>query len=213
MKNWKVHGMSTIQESEKQAKEKNFQTRGIQRGRAWTFVLYADDYPFEYYKTYLERLQVPCAISPLHHGDSEESLNHYHVLMLFQGNKTAQSLYDDFGADLRKKGDYRLFKKVSSISAVCRYLIHLDNPDKEQFENGKNEITCLNGFDLEKYFQSESDEIRLYSEMIDFIFDKMCTYQDLARFSNRYKKEWLPILLKRSYAIMALCKSVNYGKK
>ena len=129
------------------------------KGRVWAFVLYPEsciDYLDMIY--YLEKLGIPMAISPLHipaknEIPEEEKKEHYHILMYFDGQKTQKNLrylldmsstsYDrkyfdwslliDKNNLCKKRAEYPYFIKVNNLSNYFRYLIHLDQPRKQQF--------------------------------------------------------------------------------
>lgn len=187
-------------------------TKENTRGRVWTFVLYQEDITYKQVCDFFREYQIPCALSPLHAGDSDEKKAHWHVVLLYAGNKTPVSLYDELG-QLRKKGDWRMFQKVSSISAITRYLIHADNPEKEQFPEGKKTITTFAGYDLEKYFKSETDEARIYCEIVDFIIKNRVSFLELNKYAIYKNDDWLKVIVKRSYAISLICKQSAYGEK
>ena len=75
---------------------------------------------------------------------------------------------------------------TASSSGYQRYLIHLDDPEKEQFPEGINAITLINGFPLDltrELSKSEKAKIRLelmriirengVTEYCDFVFGLM----------------------------------------
>lgn len=161
-------------------------------GRVWAFVLYPDsciDYIEMVHR--LERLCVPLAISPLHipaknTKQENEKKNHYHVLMYFDGQKKEKDLKKliDFETSrynqkyfdwtllcdkdnlYKKVAVYPFFLKVNSIRSYTRYLLHLDNEEKQQFNDYKvctfvrddeqkyNHLVLLNGFNIKDYLTS-----------------------------------------------------------
>ena len=158
-------------------------------GRVWAFVLYPDsciDYVDMINK--LERLCIPMAISPLHRPELNEKKQnelkyHYHCMMYFDGQKSEKQLkklidyetskYDQKYFDwtllvdkenlYNKHSAYPFFYKINNIRAYVRYLIHLDNPEKQQFNDYKicnfvsddeqkyNTLVLLNGFNIKDY--------------------------------------------------------------
>lgn len=180
------------------------------KGRVWAFVLYPEsciDY-LDMIK-YLERLCIPMAISPLHNpeknndnDENEEKKIHFHILMYFDGQKQQKDLKKllDYGVTrydqkyfnwsllcdkkniTGKKAVYPYFLKVNSLSSYFRYLIHLDQPLKQQFKGYKishfvvddeqkyNHIVLLNGFNEKDYLTRctiEPDEqlLKIVEEM------------------------------------------------
>jgi len=163
------------------------------KGRIWAFVLYPDSCAYDYVDMIkrLDCLKIPMAISPLHipaknTGEHNELKEHYHCLIYFDGVKKEKDLKKliDFSSSKydmqyfdwallvdkdnisKKKGKYPYFKKINSIGAYFRYLIHLDNPDKQQFKDYKicnfvtddeqkyNTIVLLNGFSEKDYLKN-----------------------------------------------------------
>lgn len=180
-------------------------------GRAWTFIVYEEDITEKQLLDYLENYKNPCAVSPLHKADEEVSKNHWHILLVYKGNKTPRTLYEELG-NLRKKGNWLMFQKVISVSAMTRYLIHKDNPDKQQF-NGKEDIKLLNGFDIEKYFTSETDENLDLIDIIDYIKKERCTFESLVYHARRNNTDWLKVITKKSFMLTQLCKSNTIKNK
>ncbi len=200
------------------------------KGRVWAFVLYPDsclDY-LDMIK-YLERLRLPMAISPLHQpsknkdkDENEEKKDHFHVMMYFDGQKQIKDLQKlmDFGTsqfnrqyynwDLLvdkkningKKAKYPHFIKVNSISCYFRYLIHLDQPKKQQFKGYKlnnfvsddlekyNTIVLLNGFNEKDYLYrcSTSPQEQLIDLVEEYSFN---TINELMRYLIKSKNHFL----------------------
>ena len=69
---------------------------GSFRGRNVAFIVYPESCRFQYVGMvqYIQRLGVSCAISPLHSPDNEDKKEHYHVLLTFDGVKSADSLHN-----------------------------------------------------------------------------------------------------------------------
>ena len=102
----------------------------------------------------LSRLGVAIAVSPLHQPDSDTKKPHFHCVMTFDGVKSLEGLENLIDNETGvlfdwvkmcncyhlSKINYPHFIIVNSIAGYYRYLIHLDNSDKQQFENVK--IKC-----------------------------------------------------------------------
>lgn len=119
-------------------------------------------------------------ISPVHKPDEQEKKAHRHV-MYCHGNtitfKAAKKIIPDA---LPANG---VVIPVVHPSNRQRYYIHLDDPEKQQFEDGVNALTVVNNFplDLSKHLSPEQlkivshqvlafireYEITEYSELID----------------------------------------------
>ena len=171
--------------------KKKITDKTLVKGRVWAFVLYPEsciDYIDMIDK--LKNLGVPMAVSPLHIPDKNieqenEKKPHYHCLMYFDGQKNNKELkklldmsstsydrqYFNWQLLCDKKNlysnvaKYPYFLKVNSIRSQFRYLLHLDNPLKQQFNDYKiqyfvvddeqkyNTLVLLNGFNEKDYLK------------------------------------------------------------
>lgn len=120
------------------------------------------------------------AISPLHAPDEENDGEHWHVVYrhpapcrLEVARRFCKGLFhNDFMLCLHHPRNYQ------------RYLIHLDNPEKEQFPGLSNAITIVNNFPLDlsrDLSMSEKMEIQadiesLAEEFSIFEYAHMCRY-------------------------------------
>lgn len=161
-------------------------------GRVWGFVLYPEScIDYVDMVRYLDRLCLPIAISPLHRPElnekqENEKKHHYHCLMYFDGQKKEKQLrqlmdfetssYDrkyfnwtmlvDKNNVVGKFAKYPYFLKINSIRAQTRYLLHLDNPEKQQFHDYKvchfvsddeqkyNHLVLLGGYNIKDYLSA-----------------------------------------------------------
>lgn len=160
----------TLNEVDWSIPRKNFDPKTKQvykRGRNWTFIIYPDSLP----KNWKEILsQEPVAVSPLHdrdvNADGEIKKAHYHVVLSYQGNKSFEQI-DEIARSLKAPVPQR----VNSLTGAVRYLTHIDNPEKFQYES--KDIITFGGFDIEKCLAlSTGDKRAMLREMIFFIQEK-----------------------------------------
>lgn len=117
--------------------------------------------------TALRRSFMMFAVSPLHQPDEDHDGEHWHVIYKHPGpvyfetfkklllNIPGVPVYNDFLLCLYAPAVY------------MRYLIHLDNPEKEQFIGGVNAVEVINGFPydiLRPLTASQQQEIQLEIE-------------------------------------------------
>lgn len=116
------------------------------KARYWTFVAYPESLPCDL-RDFLTENGLTFAISPLHDKDFDEVVGepkkpHYHVLLEFPGpttyNNIKQNITDVLGQPIPKA--------VMSIRGAYRYLCHLDNPDKAQYN--PSDIVKSESFEL-----------------------------------------------------------------
>ena len=101
------------------------------RGRNWTIVVYLDSAPSNW-ESIIK--QEPVAISPLHDKDitedGERKKPHYHVILSYKGNKSFEQI-DEIARLLHAP----IPQRVNSLTGAVRYLTHMDNPEKYQYES------------------------------------------------------------------------------
>ena len=148
------------------------------KGRSWAFVMYPESMPEDWFDR-LEKTGLPFAISPLHDKDTnptgEEKKQHYHVICSY-GNPTTQKNVKENVCDL-VNGTIPI--KLESIKGMYRYHLHLDNPEKYQYDD--RDRIFINGFDVSSVnalTQTEVDKIT--TEILQFIDENDITeYSDL----------------------------------
>lgn len=153
------------------------------KSRFFDFLVYDESVPDDWVGI-LRRSHCAFAISPIHQPDDECKKPHYHVVF-YSGNGpiTLQAAKSKIPAEV-PANDY--VEITASSSGYQRYLIHLDDPEKEQFPEGINAITLINGFPLDltrELSKSEKAKIRLelmriirengVTEYCDFVFGLM----------------------------------------
>lgn len=117
------------------------------KNRHWTFLVYPESAPNNW-KEILQETGCQIAISPLHdkdeNPDNELKKPHYHILICFSGPTTFKKVNS-----LCTQLNSPIPKRVLSIIGIYRYLTHLDNPEKYQYN--EEDIVVLNGFDIKEY--------------------------------------------------------------
>ena len=170
-------------------------------GRNWTFELYPDSMDPDY-RSILDRLHCAWAESPVHDKDVNEGGKpkkpHIHIVLTFEGNKSYPQIVEICksvkGVIAPEHGTGET-ARVNSIRGMIRYLIHLDNPEKYQYE--KSGIVSHGGLDIEQYFQYPGEMVkRFIQEMMAFcdaysIFE----YSDLLDYAAKEKYDtWFDLL-------------------
>ena len=145
------------------------------RTRNYAAVVYPDSAP-ENWQDLLASQFVPAFISPLHDKDinpgGESKKPHFHVMIMFDNVKTREqaqevfSLIGGVGCEV-----------VNSLRGYARYLCHLDNPEKAQYE--PETVRALCGADYVSVIGLVTDKYKAISEIIDF-----CVEQDIYSFSR-----------------------------
>lgn len=178
------------------------QQRAGQRTRNWAAIFYPEDLP-EDWKERVDQLHFKWVEGPLHdrdtNADGTPKKPHYHTLLIFEAVKTAEQVADllkeIFGeSDGGSIIGVAMPQRVTDRCAVVRYMAHMDNPDKAQYD--PNEIVGHNGADPAEIMRYSATETReMIVAMEEYIEQNGIT--ELATFSAaiRYDHpEWHTLL-------------------
>jgi len=186
-------------------------TRGAGRTRTWTFILYPESAPTNW-RDILNDLFIEWIESPLHdkdvNPDGELKKPHWHILLIFPSVKTYEQI-----VEVTNMVQAPSPQKAMSAKGVVRYMLHLDKPEKFQYD--KSEIKGYGGGDLNELLRpTSSDRYELIKEMILFIRENdikemkdLLDYAIEARFDD-----WFPLLSDNSaYIVGQYIKSNRHG--
>ena len=168
--------------------EKDMEKR---RTRNYATVVYPDSAPADWIMLLQEQC-VPALISPLHNRDVNNDgtlkKEHYHVLLLFSGVKTREQAQEVFSV-IGGVG----IEPVKCARAYARYLCHLDNPQKAQYDI-EDVISC-SGADYYTMINLATDKYSAIGEMIEFcIQNNIVSYARLLLFAKENRQDWFRVL-------------------
>lgn len=137
--------------------------------RNWGIVVYPESLP-ENWKILSGKsllLSVPYMIKMLTLMEKRKS--HYHLVLNYKGNKSFEQI-DEIARSLRAPAPQR----ISSLTGAVRYLTHMDNPEKYQYDNA--DIETFGGFDLESCLalSTSGDKRRLTWHVGFYLKMKLC---------------------------------------
>lgn len=156
-------------------------------------------------------------ISPLHDKDIDKEGNpkkpHYHVILIFESLKSpkqVKEIIDIFGG----VGTIPLH----SLGAYSRYLCHIDNPEKAQYN--KEDVKEIGGANYKECCRKNEDkenEANLI-ELTQIILEKRITYfHEVADLIIKEHNELFSVLKQNSYYIhsivMSLATQTQKGKE
>ena len=183
-------------------KQKYDEKRAGQRTRNWTAIMYPDDLPDDWYKM-LDDAHVRWIQSPLHdsdvNADGSPKKPHYHVLLMFDAVKRKQQVCELFGRLYGYSDNDSIIgvaapQIVSDRCALVRYMAHLDNPSKHQYDVA--DIVGHNGADpaeLLRYSQTET--INMMVAVEEFIDENNITeLSDLSAMIRYEHPEWYTLV-------------------
>lgn len=143
------------------------------RGRYWSVIVYPDDLPENWREAFNGMKWIE---SPVHdqdvNNDGTRKKAHIHIMFLF-GNQTSKKLVEDMIAqrfEVDENGSIAGIAKnpVKVDANYVRYLAHLDNPEKAQYD--VNLIVAHGGVDLMKMLKDNRNTIEKNKSLQD-IFD------------------------------------------
>ena len=161
------------------------------KGRNWAFVVYPDSLP-ENYEEIIINTGLPMAFSPLHDKDinplGESKKPHIHVICYYENTTTFKNVKENV-TDLLN-GTIPI--KLESMIGMYRYHLHLDNPEKFQYDDRYR--VFYNGFDVNKVNALTYTEIsKLLKGIQNFIVTNgILEYSDLLDIllDNEYFEMW-----------------------
>ena len=173
------------------SKNSSGDTYGKGRTRNYATVVYPDSAPTDW-QDILSQQFVPCFISPLHDRDlnptGEPKKAHYHVLIAYDTVKTieqAKSLVETIngvGCEI-----------VNSLRGYARYLCHLDNPEKAQYN--QEDVRTMCGADYPSTIGLATDKYKALGEMQDFCEKyNVVSFYCLSKYARTHRTDWYRIL-------------------
>lgn len=167
------------------------------RTRNWTIILYPESAP-KNWRELLDELHIEWIESPLHDKDinanGEPKKAHWHILLMFGGVKSyeqVKEITDSLNAPIPERNH--------NAKAMVRYMAHLDNPEKAQYEI--SDIKAHGGVDLAEMLRpSSSERYTMISEMLAYVKEeKIMEFQDLMDYAREHHfDDWFPLLCDNS---------------
>lgn len=199
-------------------------TGGRPRAKNYALVVYPDDLPDRAKNTWMRSLSslgYKMAVSPLHdkdtNPDGEIKKAHWHVLL--QGDKVwinFKTLKELVLTEFDGRG-VAVPQSVSNVVGFMRYLVHLDNPEKFQYD--KNDIQLFNGATVESAFAlSKDDELAIRCDIIRYVQenDDVLEYHQVVdtalQMSNDGDNAWIKALDNRSRMVESYIRSKRHAK-
>lgn len=178
------------------------------RVRSWATVLYPESAKEKWIDILGEQC-VPCFVSPLHNcdcnADGELKKEHYHILFVFDGKKSKDQVQEI--CDLI--GSVGL-ETVNSTRAYARYLCHLDNPEKHQYN--VDDVISFGGADYISLIGTSSDKYLAVKQMMSFCKSSgVISYAELLEYASEHEIGWFRALCDNATVVMKeYLKSVSW---
>ena len=180
------------------------------KSRAWTAILYPDSLP-ENWREVLDETHLQWVESPLHdrdlNADGEQKKVHYHVLVMWDGPVTYSCAEKLFHSALHGT----VPQACASARGLVRYMVHLDNPEKVQYD--VREIKAHGGADIDELLKpTKAYTQQTLKEMTWFIVEnKVTEFSDFALYCMTEQEAWFEVLTTHNTLyIKELIKSMRY---
>lgn len=166
-------------------------TSATPRTRNFGTMVYEESAPADW-RERLSDFFIPAFISPLHDKDidpgGQPKKPHYHVVLMFDGLKTEEQARAVFNA-IGGVG----CEMVQSIRGYSRYLCHLDNPEKAQYD--QDQVRCLCGADYASIIGLATDKYKALGEMEEFCERfNVLSFFALCRYATMHRSDWSRVL-------------------
>ena len=196
----------------KRAAQKRADEKRAGRTRNFATVVYPESAPADWMDR-LNDYHVAALVSPLHDRDTnpsgEPKKPHYHVMLIFEGPKEFETqvkpIFDDIGGVGREM--------VNSARGYARYLCHLDNPEKAQYDPA--EVRCMGGADYYGITNLPTDDIKMLGEIMSYIREQeIYSFAEFLEGCQLLRPDWYSLAaLSRGWIIREYIKSLAWEKE
>lgn len=184
--------------------------------RFFASIYYPEDRLFSEVVSYLTSHQIPCFISPEHkpegEGADDQKKVHRHILFIFDGPRRLEWLKLALSVV-----NINHVQWVTDAHAYARYLIHLDDPDKEQFENGSSEIQTIGSLNYDYWSAPKYTYTEKYDEIITFVYENdVLSFANFVMWCKVNKPEWFTLIVRKSSfqnTLLNIMRSLTYAPR
>ena len=178
-------------------KKSDVKGQSEERSTTWTFLVYPESAPSNWVDI-LKGLHVPFIVSPLHDKDiknkdtGELKKSHYHCVIRFKSKKSFTQVQND----VCNKVNGPIPQPVADIAMMIRYLVHLDDPDKYQYN--REDIRVYGNIDVKEYLYTKKEyQYEILKEILDFcqVYDVQ-EYSTIVNYSKDERPAWFPYVTK-----------------
>lgn len=198
-------------EAQKRAEKKYEEKRKGKRFLSWTAVVYPDSAP-EDWRDIIDDTHIEWVESPLHdkdiNPDGSIKKPHWHILLMFPSIQTEKQV-----KDLLEPLNCTIPIPCKSASGLVRYMAHIDNPEKYQYDIGN--IKGHGGADVPKLLRTTSAErYELIKDMMRWVnTNKIVHFCDLMDYAlSEEPDRWFPLLCDSSAFVMKEYIKSNWQK-
>ena len=184
------------------------------RSRNWTFILYTENAKDDW-RTIVQSQYAKWIISPLHDLDVQEhtgeiKLPHYHIILTFESKKSLSQI-----SKIISYINALPPEPVKNMKGLVRYMAHLDNPEKYQYNpkkitsNNKNLSVWIGKYDRKQKVILEELSAFIYDNEI---YNYMQLHEIVSNPDNDFPPDWKDVLYDRIaiHAVHSIIKANRY---
>lgn len=181
------------------------------RSRNWVIVFYPESAPADF-EQIIRDWHIKCFLSPLHESDinpdGTQKKPHYHLLLMFSGKKSVDQV-QEFSDELSGVKVLEHECAVRDCKAVARYLIHLDNPEKFQYE--RSTVKSFGGADYMEYIETSSDVSQMLSDITEFCCENhVVALAALQWYCLQQRPDWFRVVATHTIYISSMLRSIYW---
>ena len=184
--------MSYVDAKRKREAQKRADAKRAGRSRNCATVVYPESAPSDWQQV-LSDTHAYAMVSPLHdqdqNPDGTPKKAHWHILVQFDTVKT-QEQATEFFAPI---GGVGAAEHISNVRGYARYLCHLDNPEKAQYN--PSDVLQLGGADYIGAVGLPTDRYAVIADMIEFCEQNdVISYAQLLCYAKDHNEPWFRCL-------------------
>ena len=171
-------------------KQREYNRKRGKTARGWAVVTWPDSEPEDWRERIVDtHVQMMSALHDKDENpDGEKKKDHRHTMAIFEtpvGRARVEQLFNKVF-----DGQFATVIPLDTVKGYARYLTHMDNPEKAQYEHAI--IECFNGASWTHHALSETDEAELIlDEICDWVDEyNMTSYRELCRYARTERTEW-----------------------
>ena len=163
-----------------------------QRNRYWATIIYQESVPDDW-KERLKNLHTPALASPIHDKDidnkGEVKKSHRHIILLYESLKSRKQATEAFSV-IGGVGA----ESVACLRSYVRYLTHIDNPEKAQYNS--DDVIAFSGADYNLLSELSTDKYKIMAEILDYITDNHIeSYAEVLNYARHNNPSWFRVLV------------------
>lgn len=166
-----------------------------QRSTTWTFLAYPESVP-ENWIEILKSLHIPFIVSPLHDKDLKPDGTtkkpHYHIIVRFRSKKSFKQIKEGVCDPLGGPHPQPVF----DFPMMVRYLAHLDDPEKAQYDI--EDIEVYGNIDVKQYLYNHQEyQMEILKDILNFceVYD-ITEYSTICNYARDERPGWFPYVTK-----------------